>query len=172
MNERVELTPIDVQALLAKGKAVLVDVREPHEFAVMHIEGAVNVPLGELDEGRLAIATGGKSAVVMCRSGMRSAQACARISAKNVVMLAGGMTAWAAAGLPVWRAPSRGWWKDLPVERRVQVVIGGLAVVFSLLALVANPWFALGTLLLGGGLLNAGLSGWCGLGKLMLWLDR
>src|SRR5262245_18697667 len=59
--------------LVAKG-ALLLDVRSPEEFESRHIEGAVNVPVGELDEGmhKIDTLTGGdktRSIVVYCRTG-------------------------------------------------------------------------------------------------------
>lgn len=54
--------------------ATLVDVRSPEEFASGHIEGAINVPVGEL-AGRAAEIPKDKAVVVYCRSGARSARA-------------------------------------------------------------------------------------------------
>lgn len=54
--------------------ATLVDVRSPEEFGAGHIEGAINVPVGEL-AARMAQIPKDKAVVVYCRSGMRSARA-------------------------------------------------------------------------------------------------
>lgn len=73
--------------------ALLVDVRSPGEFAGGHVEGAINVPVGEL-EGRLA-EIDNEQVVVYCRSGGRSARA-ARIleAAGKIVVDMGGMSNW------------------------------------------------------------------------------
>lgn len=80
-----EIQPWDLQALLAAGRdVILLDVREPGEFATLHIPGSVNVPRGVLeqscewdyDETVPMLAAGRESEiVVICRSGKRSALA-------------------------------------------------------------------------------------------------
>ena len=84
--------------------AVLLDVREPHEFAAGHIEGAKLIPLGQL-ESRLAELPANRPVLCICRSGARSLTATRRLQvtgriAKN---LRGGMLGWAEAGLPIRR---------------------------------------------------------------------
>ncbi|MCL6517091.1 rhodanese-like domain-containing protein [Alicyclobacillus sp.] len=75
-----------------------VDVREPGEFRQGHIDGFRNIPLGQL-RNRLGELDRDKPVVVMCHSGMRSAQA-ARLLAKHgfsdVRNLSGGIAAWNA----------------------------------------------------------------------------
>jgi rhodanese-related sulfurtransferase len=81
---------------------ILLDVREPSEWADGHASTAYHQPLGELDPGQLPSAD---SYYVICRSGNRSAHATkvlikAGIDAYNVT---GGMNAWISAGLPTDR---------------------------------------------------------------------
>lgn len=78
-----EIQPWDLgKQLAAGGKPVLLDVREPAEFAALHIPGAINVPRGVLeqscewdfDETVPLLAAGHElEIVVICRSGYRSA---------------------------------------------------------------------------------------------------
>ena len=78
-----EIQPWDLgKQLAAGGKPVLLDVREPAEFAALHIPGAINVPRGVLeqscewdfDETVPLLAAGRElEVVVICRSGYRSA---------------------------------------------------------------------------------------------------
>lgn len=87
---------------LMKAGAVLVDVRDAGEFAVGRSEAAVWVPLqGLVTQGRSALPPAAQYLFV-CRSGNRSREALKRVGTpgqdKNV---AGGMKAWAAAGLPM-----------------------------------------------------------------------
>lgn len=64
----------EAKVLLAQG-ARLVDVRSPAEYASGHLEGALNIPLGELP-GRIGeIGAPTEPVVVYCRSGARSAMA-------------------------------------------------------------------------------------------------
>ena len=79
------------------GTLVLVDVREPHEFAAGHLDGAVNIPLAELSD-RLAEIPQDATPVFICRSGARSLTACGialRAGRARACNLEGGMLAWA-----------------------------------------------------------------------------
>ena len=81
----------------------VIDVRNATEWAAGHIPGAMHIPLGYLDD-RTAEIPAGKPLVVQCQSGGRSAIAASileRAGFANVANLTGGITAWAAAGLPV-----------------------------------------------------------------------
>ncbi len=85
--------------------AVVVDVREPDEFKSGHLLNAKYIPLGKLSDrvGELERYRD-KPIVVVCRSGNRSATACALLSRQGftqVYNLAGGVTAWQKAGLPL-----------------------------------------------------------------------
>ena len=59
-------------AELKSGACVVIDVREPHEYAAGHIPGAVNQPLSRFDPGLLPA---GNPVVLVCKSGARSASA-------------------------------------------------------------------------------------------------
>ena len=72
-------------------------MREPHELEIAHLPGAVNIPLGQL-AARLSELDSAQAYVVMCRSGVRSAQALdLLVSAgfRKVKNLRGGINAWA-----------------------------------------------------------------------------
>ena len=83
---------------------VVLDVREPDEWAAGHIDGATHIPLGDLP-ARLGEIDPAAETLVVCHVGGRSARATAWLSAQGhqVVNLAGGMDAWHAAGRPVVR---------------------------------------------------------------------
>jgi rhodanese-related sulfurtransferase len=80
---------------------VLLDVREPDEWAAGHAPGAIHVPLSEV--GTSAVRFAGQEVLTVCRSGGRSAKAAEALARAGVAVrnVAGGMTAWAAGGLPV-----------------------------------------------------------------------
>ena len=89
-------------AALADGGAVLLDVREPQEWQAGHAPRARHIPLGQIAR-RAGELPKGRTVVTVCRSGARSARAAALLAAdgREVSNLAGGMHAWARAGLPV-----------------------------------------------------------------------
>ena len=103
-NELVELGPDQVRQMMARHEAVLVDVREPNEFAQEHIPGAISFPLSRFDPKALP---GDPSKVVFqCATGRRSAMAVARSQEAGMpanAHLRGGIAAWKAAGLPTVR---------------------------------------------------------------------
>jgi adenylyltransferase/sulfurtransferase len=96
------LEPGQLQALLqgqASAAPVLIDVREAREFALSHLPGAVNMPLGELPR-RLAEIPRHFSLVFVCRGGARSwaaANLAVNSGRESPAHLEGGMLAWAAA---------------------------------------------------------------------------
>ncbi|MFE4955623.1 rhodanese-like domain-containing protein [Streptomyces sp. NPDC056653] len=98
------VTPAEARRRTADGAAVLLDVRETPEWKARHAPDAVHLPLSRLAAGEtLPASASGRPVVVVCRSGHRSRQA-ARILAvrgTDAVDVIGGMTAWAAEGLPV-----------------------------------------------------------------------
>lgn len=91
-----------LQALRDKS-CVVVDVREPHEFAGGHIPGAINLPLSRF---RLEHLPAGKPAVLICLSGARSGSAVRHAhgaGATDVRHYARGMNDWRVRGGPVVR---------------------------------------------------------------------
>jgi sulfur-carrier protein adenylyltransferase/sulfurtransferase len=76
---------------------MLVDVREPNEWEIVHLPGAHLIPRGQLAD-RLNELTGARRLVVYCRTGSRSSQATRLLldlGFSNVRNLTGGITAWA-----------------------------------------------------------------------------
>ncbi|MGN6607077.1 MAG: rhodanese-like domain-containing protein [Jatrophihabitans sp.] len=99
-----DVPTVDVSELPAG--AVILDVREPDEWAHGHIDGAVHVPMNSLPQ-RLAYEPGpitpDTPVVVVCKVGGRSAHVTAWLNRQgyDAVNLDGGMLAWAAAGRPM-----------------------------------------------------------------------
>lgn len=96
-----EVDALGVQRMQTEGEVVLVDVRTEAEFAAGAIAGAKFLPLHMLPLAGDQIPTD-KPVVFYCRSGARSAQACAFMTSKGydkVYNLQGGIMGWARAGL-------------------------------------------------------------------------
>lgn len=102
------LTPAAAVQLINREKAVVIDVCESDEFALGHVVGAKNVPLGELEE-RLPGLVKNKAlpVVLVCASGARAGRAvrmAKQLGYDNAQAMAGGMKAWREASLPVEKA--------------------------------------------------------------------
>lgn len=87
--------------------AVVLDVREPDEFAAGHVPGAIHIPRGML-EFRLAgtpeLNDPRRTVLVYCKTSGRAALATVALQSMGVahaVSLEGGFDAWVASGLPV-----------------------------------------------------------------------
>jgi rhodanese-related sulfurtransferase len=94
----------DAVRLINQEKAVLIDVREPAEFAAGHAAGARNVPLSALDGAKGLPTNKAVPLVVMCATGARSSRAATQLRKagySNVHNLAGGNAAWREASLPI-----------------------------------------------------------------------
>ncbi|MBS1240441.1 MAG: rhodanese-like protein [Proteobacteria bacterium] len=99
------ITAVDLKPMLDRGEALVVDVREPDEFADGHIPGAINLPLSAFSADRLP-PHAGKLVVLNCLGGKRSGLALDQCNVARSVVdthLVGGFGAWTQAGLPVER---------------------------------------------------------------------
>ena len=98
------LSPAEAAALLAAPDApLLIDVREESEWNEVRIPGAMLIPLSQFVARQEEIPAG-RALIMQCRSGGRSGQAALALRTagrSNVANLAGGITDWEAAGLPV-----------------------------------------------------------------------
>ena len=102
------LTAQGAVQLINRERAVVVDVREPEEFAAGHVTGARNLPLSQLEEKLGALVKKKTLPVVLvCETGARSHRAVARakkLGYEQAQAMAGGLKAWKAANLPVEKA--------------------------------------------------------------------
>jgi rhodanese-related sulfurtransferase len=97
------LQPAEVARLLKAGTILLIDVREPAEYAAERIHGALLYPLSTFDASALP-ADQSRRVVFHCGSGKRSFTAAEkRLAAgqNHAAHMDGGIAAWKAAGLPV-----------------------------------------------------------------------
>ena len=84
------------------GEAFVLDVREPDEWARGHIESAVHIPLGQLQE-RVGEVPLGQKVLCVCAVGGRSGMATQFLNqlGREAINLDGGMHAWQVSGRPV-----------------------------------------------------------------------
>jgi rhodanese-related sulfurtransferase len=83
LDESKRVKPSDIDALIADGKTVVLDVREPSELAETGtVKGAIHIPLGQL-EARLGELPKDKVILTACRSGGRASRALALLESKG-----------------------------------------------------------------------------------------
>jgi len=164
----MSLKPLSPQAArqqLDRG-AVLVDIRSDDEHAREHIAQALHVPAERLHDGSAAFQDA-KRVIFYCRSGARTqaqAQALSACRSGDAYMLEGGLDAWKKAGLPVVIDASR----PIELQRQVQIVAGSLVVLGTVLGATASAWFLALSGFVGAGLVFAGVSGFCGLARVLM----
>ncbi len=94
--------------LINRERAVVIDVSEPEEFALGHVNNAKNVPFSQLED-KLAGQVKNKDLplILTCTSGARSNRAVAvakKLGFTNVQAMAGGLKSWKEANLPLEKA--------------------------------------------------------------------
>lgn len=158
--------PHQARRLMDEG-AVLLDIREADEYAREHIPGGRHLALSRLDDAELAT-DHGRAVIFHCRSGARTRSNADALATKvgdscDALMLEGGLDGWRKAGLATVTD------RRQPIElaRQVQIGAGGLALLGTVLGLSVSPWFFAVPLFVGGGLLLAGLTGFCGMAVLL-----
>lgn len=95
-------TPEDVSAEIHNSGVGFIDVRAPLEYAHGHARGAINIPLGDVEES-IDTLRAYRAVYVICQSGGRSAQATSLLIAKGIpaINVAGGTLSWRSLGLPI-----------------------------------------------------------------------
>jgi rhodanese-related sulfurtransferase len=99
------VSPMQAVAYMNTQTLVIVDVREPHEFASGHIENAINLPSEKLKSSIQPLERyKTENLLLVCQSGTRSSTVCKQLSKAgfaHVVNLSGGMQAWEDAKFPI-----------------------------------------------------------------------
>jgi len=104
-NNICEVSVSDAKAMLDKGGYLFLDCREPKEYKMGHVPGAMNIPRGLLEFKISKKIPDKNSMIVMyCKSGGRGCLATCtlcRMGYKNTKNMAGGWKAWEKAGYPI-----------------------------------------------------------------------
>lgn len=165
MTTLTKLEPKTAADRLKSGHSVLIDIREPDEYAREHIPGAISLPVSTLDEADLTLEAG-KQAIFHCKSGMRTDSNCARLAEHvdgEAFMLDGGLDAWRSLGLPTAKDTKA----PLEINRQVQITAGSLVLLGVILGWFVHPAAFGLPAFVGAGLMFAGISGWCGMASLL-----
>ena len=159
------MTPDEVKRRVENGTAIVVDIREPMEHARESIPGAQLNSLSNFNPTTY-IAPGAPATIFHCQSGKRTADNAEQLlncGASEAYLMQGGLSGWKAAGhLTVIN-------RDKPIEmqRQVQIAAGVIVLLSVLLAWWVSVFFLTLTAFVGGGLVFAGVSGWCGMAKIL-----
>lgn len=160
------ISPREAQTRLAQG-AKLIDIRDADEYLYEHIPEAHLVPLPTLEHGVLPENLRAGQVIFHCQSGKRTQNAATKLSAiaapAQVWLLEGGIDGWKAAGLPVAKDSSQ----PLPLMRQVQITAGSLALLGVILGYAVNSAFFLLSGFVGAGLILAGVTGFCGMARVL-----
>ena len=164
----IEMLAVHDAAARQRAGARLIDIREPDEYAHEHIKGAQLVSLSALEKGARLQAWSGETVIFYCQSGTRTSANAARLAAlgspATVCLLSGGLQAWKQAGLSVEENASA----PLPIMRQVQIAAGSLVLGGVVLGYTVSSAFYLLSGFVGGGLIFAGITGFCGMAQLLL----
>ena len=158
-------------------KAALVDVRSPGEYAGVHAEGAINIPLdlcsAEQFKQHLHI-DDLDHIYLICQSGQRAQMAFDKLGqsdfALKLKVVDGGTTAWQESNLPVIKGKG-----VISIERQVRIIAGFLVALGVVLGYYLHPGFLGISAFVGAGLMFAGITDFCGMGIIlakMPWNNR
>lgn len=104
-NKFETISPLIAVTKMNDEKTVVIDVREPDEFLKSHIDNAINVPLGKLEERLNTLATyKNQPIIVTCQTGTRSVVACKTLTKagfEQIFNMQGGMQSWEDNKLPI-----------------------------------------------------------------------
>jgi rhodanese-related sulfurtransferase len=165
MSTLKAISPTHAAELVRKG-AVLIDIREADEHAREHIPGARHHALSRIDKNA-PVRQGDDVLVFHCRSGARTKTNAPKLAAAapacESYILEGGIDAWKKAGLPVKLDRSQ----PIDIMRQVQIAAGSLVLLGAALGYALTPAFYGLSAFVGAGLLFAGISGFCGMARLL-----
>jgi rhodanese-related sulfurtransferase len=160
-----EVEATTLKGWMERGEAILIDVREPPEYATEHIPGARLLPLSTFDSTQVP-QEAGKKVVLHCVMGMRSAQAGQKLldaGYTTVYNFRGGVQAWKEAGYTTAQSQRT----PLSLPRQVQIVSGSLVLLGTVLGAVVSPWFLLLSGIIGADMVYAGARDTCGMAMLL-----
>jgi rhodanese-related sulfurtransferase len=167
-NGLLKVDAVTLRQWLDGGQALLLDVRERREYEARHIPGAVLTPLSSFDPAAVTVGPD-QRLVVSCQSGMRAGDAARRLikaGHQTVWCFEGSLEGWLAAGYATEASAPTGDVTQpaccgLSVQRQMQLTVGTMSLIFTLLAGLVNHNLVWLLLVPSGGLLMAGSTGFC-----------
>ncbi len=98
------LSPTEATQLVNRQNATIIDIRDPDIFASGYIGNAINIPQAELTDGQKLKKYRNKPIILVDNNGQNSAVVAHKLKKEgltDVYILAGGLTAWKSAGIPL-----------------------------------------------------------------------
>lgn len=161
-----KITTQELKDMLKSGDIELIDVRSTEEFLSKHVEEARNIPLPILDLTQ--IYNKNNKIVLQCASGARSTLAAKKLKSLepnlDIYILNDGINSCEKSGHNIVKNSTE---DKLPIMRQVQIVAGSIIVLGAILTIFVSKAFIIIPLFVGSGLIFAGISGWCGMAKLL-----
>jgi rhodanese-related sulfurtransferase len=164
MSEIRRIAPEEIGQ--AGSKAILIDVREPGEFAGKWFAGSVNIPLSRLDAGAARLEKS-KPVIVLCGRGRKAQDAARRLQAlgfSDIRVVEGGLRACDQG--QIMRGEGGAW----DMERQVRMAAGCLVLLGSALGWLVHPAFWLLSAGVGAGLVFSAATDTCGMAAVLAWL--
>ncbi len=163
----ITISPQETATLVSTQRALLIDLREPEEYFSLRVKEALLFPLSVLPlmTAPLSLEIKDRPVIFFCHAGNRTRAnegLLDTLAPGRAHIMEGGIRAWRKAGLPVIEE-KRPW----PIMRQVQATAGALILLTLLLSLAATGFLWL-TAFIGAGLVFAGVTGFCGLARVLM----
>lgn len=159
-------TVTELKQKLREGNCRVLDVREPAEYNEEHVAGSELVPLSSLNPSRARALGATGDCVILCRSGVRSAQAAQKFVEWGLPeprVLQGGLNSWTQSGGETLKGDSKVW----GLERQVRFAAGALVLAGVALGAWVHPGFYGLAGFVGAGLVFAAVTNTCGMAMLL-----
>ncbi len=166
-NELIKIYPSLIKSR-KDNEYIIIDIREPSEYKGEKIPNSINIPISKLDKTDVK-SISNKQAIFYCRSGFRTRKFRDKILSmgfRESYYLEGGIEQWKKNGYKTVVNKSA----PIDIIRQVHIIIGTMVLLGIILAYFISPYFIILSVIGGTGLLFAGISGYCLLGKALMYL--
>ena len=156
---------VKLKELVAQENCTIIDVREENEFKAKRIPNAINIPLSQCTSSRIS-ELDNANIIIHCQSGRRSENACKKLSDikhKNIFNLEGGILSFEKNKGNVIKNES-----SITIIQQVHIIVGGMVFLGTILSLLHSFYWVYMSSFFGLGLFFAGITGWCGMAKLLM----
>ena len=154
------ISPAQLKELIKQGNAIIIDVREPFEFQSGHIKNAISIPASKFTKDKIPNDKS-KKIIFHCKAGKRSEMLLKNIAGEGYLNLEGGIDNWLANGFAIHGKTK------MPIDQQFRLSIGIIILISSILAYFINFNFVFVNMFIGAGLVFSGITGFCGLQKIL-----